>query len=204
MSDFYPWRVAMEDGRVAAHLESDLTVDGCICNHKWITREPFLDENTANVAGKPTRVSRGLFHGYSLPEYAIGEELLFRMRVPFGWDGYTNPTIAFISSISAGETIGDNYKFQFQWASGDVGGVIPAAITETITSEVTVADGTAFFAEILQFDLDASLLVHGQNLQGQLRRIAATAPSVSNEIIVWHWTSRWKKNKIGTDSPSGY
>lgn len=170
----------------------------------WVSSAPFLDENSANVANKPTLVTRGIFGGYSLPEYAAGEELLFRTRVPHEWDGSSNPWFVAISSISAAEDIGDNYKFQLEWQSKDILHVIPDTIQETLTDEVTVADGTAFYAEIIAFELDATTIVRGQNLQARLRRIAATAPSVSNEVIVWHWDSRWRMSRPGTLSIQGY
>ena len=170
----------------------------------WKSIPPFLDENSANVANKPSLIMRGVFGGYSLPEYAAGEELLFRMRVPHSWDGVTNPWFVAISSISAAEDIGDKYKFQFEWQSKDILNVIPDTIQETLTHEVTVADGTAFYAEILAFELDAATIARGQNIQARLRRIAASASSVSNEIVIWHWDTRWKMSRTGTESIQGY
>lgn len=172
----------------------------------WKSFVPFLDENTANVAGKPTLVTRGLCKGYSLPEYTNGEELFFRTRVPHNWDGTTNPWFVVITSISAAEDVGDLYKFQLEWVSGDILNVIPDTITETLTDEITVANGTAHYAEIVVFELDASTLVSGQCLQMRLRRVEPSVPldSVSNEIIVWHWDMRWKIDKLGTTSIQGY
>lgn len=170
----------------------------------WISVAPFLDENSANVANKPTLVSRGIFGGYSLPEYAADEELRYRLRVPHAWDAITNPWFVAITSISAVEDVDDNYKFQLEWQSKDILHVIPDTIAETLTDEVTVADGTAFYAEIIAFELDATSILRGQNLQTRLRRIAATAPSVDNEIIVWHWDTRWKVSRPGTVSIQGY
>jgi len=170
----------------------------------WVGRAPFLDENSSNVANKPTLFCRGVFCGYSLPEYAVGEELLFRLRVLHRWDGVTNPYFVAITSISAAEDIGDKYKFQLEWQSGDIGAVIPDTIQETLTDEVTVVDGTAYYAEIISFELDAATIVSGQNMQFRLRRIAASPSSVSNEIIVWHWDTRWKINKVATTTPMGY
>ena len=170
----------------------------------WRSYPPFVDENSANVANKPTLITRGVFGGYSLPEYAAGEELLFRMRVPLRWDGVTNPYFVAISSISATEDIGDKYRMQFEWEAEDILHVIPDTIAETLTDEVTVADGTAFYAEIVSFELDAASLVAGQNLQSRLRRIAASSSSVSNEIIIWHWDTRWRINKVATTTPMGY
>jgi len=170
----------------------------------WKSVSPFLDENTSNVANKPTLVCRGVFCGYSLPEYAVGEELLFKMRVPHSWDGTTNPYFVVITSISATEDIGDKYKLQLEWQSEDILHVIPDTIAETLTDEITVADGTAFYAEIVTFELDGSFLVSGQTLHMKLKRVAASSSSVSNEIIIWHWDTRWKFNKFGTDSIQGY
>lgn len=164
----------------------------------WASVDPFLDENYSNVQGKPTAVTRGIFRGYSMPEYAVGEELVFRMRVPLIWDGSSNPYFVACTSISAAEDIGDKYKFQLEWESEDVGHVIPDTTAETVTDEVTVVDGTAYLAEIITFEMDSTTMVAGQCLQLRLRRIAAAAPSVSNEIIVWHWDTRWKMDRIGT------
>jgi hypothetical protein len=170
----------------------------------WDSYPPFLDENSSNVANKPTLISRGVWGGYSLPEYAAGEELKFRMRVPHLWDGVTNPYFVAISSISATEDIGDKYRMQFEWEAEDILHVIPDTIAETLTDEVTVADGTAFYAEIISFELDATTLIAGQCLQARLRRIAASSSSVSNEIIIWHWDTRWRINKVATTTPMGY
>ena len=170
----------------------------------WDSFPPFLDENSANLANKPTLITRGVWSGYSLPEYVVGEELLFRMRVPHLWDGSTNPYFVAISSISATEGVGDKYKFQFEWQSEDILHVIPDTIAETLTDEVTVADGTAFYAEIISFELDAATLIAGQCIQSRLRRIAASSSSVTNEIIIWHWDTRWKLDKVATTNPMGY
>ena len=173
-------------------------------NTFWASFNPFLDENSSNVANKPTLLIRGVFGGYSLPEYAAGEELLFRMRVPHEWDGVTNPHFVAITSITAIEDIGDKYKMQFEWQSKDILNVIPDTVQETLTCEVTVVNGAAFYAEIIDFELNAATLERGQNLQARLRRIAASASSVSNEIVIWHWDTRWKVSRLGTVSIQGY
>lgn len=170
----------------------------------WVGREPFLDENSTNFAGKPTLINRGVFNGYSMPEYQVGEELLFRARVPHRWDGVTNPYFVAITSTTVEEDIGDKYKFQFEWASGDIGSVIPDTISETLTCQVECECCNAFYARIISFNLDASTIVSGQNIQSRLRRIAADAPSVSNEIAVWHWDTRWKIDNYASVNPMGY
>lgn len=186
------------------NVTGDLNVEGIIYSDCWVSREPFLDENTANVANKPTLVSRGLFQGYSLPEYTGGEELYFRTRVPHRWDGSTNPWFVAITSISANEGVGDKYKFNLSWVSEDIEHIIPDNTCETITCEVTVANGSAYYAEIISFELDATTIVAGQNLQARLRRVPASSSSVSNEVVVWHWDIRWLFEKLGSNSTQGY
>lgn len=172
----------------------------------WVSVHPFVDENTANVANKPTLITRGLWGGYSLPHYAAGEELKFRMRVPHLWDGVTAPWFVAITSISNAETIGHKYKFQLEWSSADIGAVIPDTTTETLTDQVVIVDGTQWYAEIIAFELTPATIVAGQNLQARLRRIEADATFVAsaNEIVVWHWDTRWKINRLATSSIQGY
>ncbi|MCK5615103.1 hypothetical protein KAR91_75265 [Candidatus Pacearchaeota archaeon] len=171
----------------------------------WRSYEPFLDENSSNLQGKPTLITRGIFKGYSMPIGGIGEELSFRIRVPFRWDGVTKPWFVAISStLTAGEGVGDKYKFQLEWSSTDVGYTIPDTVIETLTDEITVLDPSSFFSTIIAFEVCADCLVSGQNMQGKLTRIAASEPQVSNEIAVWHWCTRWKMDRLGTDSIQGY
>lgn len=181
---------------------------GDITYSYWKSFEPFLDENYSNDKGVPTVVDRGLFKGYSMPIWNgtanVYEELLYKLRIPFRWDGVTNPWFCAISCISATEDIGDKYKIQLEWQSGDVGEVLQATTAETLISEVTVTDGTAYFAYILLFEMDATKLIGGQNWQARLRRVAASSLEVSSEPIIWHWCTRWKMNKLGTDSVQGY
>lgn len=174
----------------------------------WRSYEPFLDENYANYKGYPTQVNRGLFKGYSMPIWTTPanqyEELVFRIRVPFRWDGTTNPYFCVIAALSGAEDIGDKYKFQLEWTSGDAGAILTDAIKETLTSEVTVEDGTEGCAELATFEVDATLLTQGENWQGRVRRIAASANEVTNEIVIYHWCYRWHMNKFGTESAMGY
>ena len=168
----------------------------------WESVNVFLDENYSNEKGLPVQVERGLFKGYSMPIWATPvhqyEELVFRIRVPFRWDGITDPIFLILVSTSATEDIGDKFKFQMEWESKGVSEVIPDTTAETLTDEVTLTDGTAYYSYLASANLDATKLISGENLQFRIRRIAAAEPQVSNEIIIWHWDSRWKMNKLGT------
>lgn len=171
----------------------------------WKSYEPFLDENRANAQGHPTLITRGVFSGYSLPIWnSNNEELYFRMRVPFRWDGTTAPWFVIITSLIGAEDIGDKYKFQFEWASADTGTVIPDSATETLTNEITITNISAYYSNLVQFEFNPATIVSGQNIQGRLRRIASASPAVTGEIAAFHWCTRWKMNKVGTSSIQGY
>ena len=176
----------------------------------WRSVHPFLDENYSNDKGVPTDISRGLFRGYSMPIWSTPanqyEELLFRVRAPHRWDGITNPWFVAITAPSAAEDINDKYRFEIEWQSEDIGAIMPDTTQETISAEVTLGDGenVAWFAKIIAFEMNAATIISGQNIQWRLRRKAATSNEVDNEPVVFHWDSRWKINKLGTDSIQGY
>ena len=176
----------------------------------WRSYEPFLDENYANVKGLPDQIDRGLFKGYSFPIWNgtsnVYEELVYRLRVPFRWDGVTNPYFCAITAITDTEDIGAKYKFQLEWVSKDVGYVLPNTADEIITWEVEVVDGSPWRAEIVIGQMDASLdLIAGQNWQARLRRITTGGEDeVTHEPAVFHWCTRWLCDKHGTLSGMGY
>lgn len=174
----------------------------------WLSLRPDLDENYAREKAAPPQENRGLFRGYRFPIWeAINnpyDELLFRIRVPFRWDGVTNPYFCAISAIGGNEMIGAMYKFQLEWVSKDVGNILPDTIDDTVTSEIIIVDPHAWRAEILVFELDATKIISGENMQGRLRRIDASHNEVVYPPVVFHWCTRWKMDKLGTFSAQGY
>lgn len=194
-----------------ASMDSDgkLIIPSPLYSTHWTSRAAFLDENSINENNAPSQVSRGLFKGYSMPIWTTPanqyEELCFRLRVPHRWDGTTNPWFVICTSINATEDIGDKYKFQLEWQSADTGQVIPATTQETLTCEITLTDGSAYYSEaIVAFELTATTLAAGQCLQLRLRRIAASSLEITGEPIAYHWDTRWKMSRIGSVSIQGY
>ena len=169
----------------------------------------FPFERDGSIGSTPTRVQRGLYRTFSFPIWSAGvseEDLSFALRVPFRWDGTTNPHIYFITAPTANETDGDKYQFQLEVSAGDVGAVIPDTVCQTLTAEVSLdAPGNvAWYGHILDFEVSCATLVAGQNMQMNLTRIAATASEVAAEPAVIHWNTRWYFDKLGTASESGY
>ena len=187
-----------------------MVLEAPIYDPLWTSREPFLDENYSNEKGIPTQITRGLFKGYSMDIWETPakpyEELSFRLRVPHEWNGITNPWIVAITAPSGNETINNKYQFRLEWQSGDIGSIIPDTIQETLTYEVTLinSENVAWFAHIIAFKLTSNSLISGQNLQFRIRRIAASSNEVINEPVIFHWDTRWKFDKSGTESIQCY
>ncbi len=175
---------------------------------KKLTIRPNLDQTTALAGGTPTEVTRGLNRGYSLPIWSspagVNEELSFRMRVPLRWDGITDPQVGLAVSLSAAEDVGDHFKFSLEWQTVNKGDVL-GTTTSVCYSEQAVLAGRADAYDIyfVFLTLDASdannHIQPNHMLQCRLRRIDATDPDVSNEIIVWGWAAMWAVDKAYSD-----
>jgi len=169
-----------------------------------LTLRPNLVQKASKQLGTPTEVYRGCNVGYSFPVWnSDNEELYFRLRVPSRWDGSTDPQLGIMCTITEAEDVGDKFKFQLEWQTTVCGGTtVMGTTTSSCVSEQTIISGgsDANTAYCLFFNLDASdatnSILIGDMLQGRLRRIAASSSSVSNEITVWDWVSRWKTNKV--------
>jgi hypothetical protein len=175
---------------------------------KKLQLRPNLIQSQAKVSSnKPTEVQRGCNIGHSFPIYNDDdEELFFRMRIPLRWDGTTDPQVGVMVTITGAEDVGDKFKFQLEWQTTVCGGdTVMGTTTSNVTSEQTIVTGggTAHTAYCIFFNLDASdatnPIVAGEMLQGRLRRIAATANEVSNEIAVWDWATSWAVDKAFGD-----
>jgi len=157
---------------------------------------------------KPTAFTLGTMKGYSMPVYdSDEEELYFTVRVPFRWDGVTNPCFRALVAIGGAEDIGDKFQFQFSWMNTSATGILTDVVIDA-TNEITVlADRAVQYSAYVisfEFDLDApsaleparSNIIQGDNLSGRLRRISATEHEVTAEIIVIDWTTNWMVDKI--------
>jgi hypothetical protein len=163
-----------------------------------VNTQPKINDN------KPTEVYRGCDVGYSFPIYAADdEELNFRMRIPSEWDGATDPQFGMMCTITGAEDVGDKFKFQLEWQTTTCGGdTVMGTTTSNCVSEQTIITGgaSAYTAYCVFFNIDTddatNPLIIGRMLQGRLRRIAASANEVTNEIAVWDWAIMWRTDKM--------
>jgi hypothetical protein len=128
------------------------------------------------------------------------EELFFRCRIPFRWDGTTDPQFGMCVSLSAGETVGDYFKFQLGWQVSAKGNVISETVSTSVSEQIVITGrNDAYDTYFIFFNFDANdvsnPLEAGNMLQARIRRIDATDPDVSNEIIIWDWAAIWAVDK---------
>jgi len=168
-----------------------------------LTLRPQLYAGRVGGVAKPTFVTLGAYAGYSFPIYnSDDEELLFRESIPGRWDGASNINAYAVVMLSAAEDVGDKFQFQLSWASHVTGsGALASAVTDVGTSQ-TVATGRSaqYSIYVLTFAVNYTVptpdLAAGDHFGGRIRRIAAAAPQVSNEIILLDFYMTYNVNKI--------
>ena len=168
-----------------------------------LTLRPQLYAGRVGGVAKPTFVVLGAYAGYSFPIYASDEEqLFFRESIPGRWDGASNINAYAVVMLSAAEDVGDKFQFQLSWASHVTGsGALASAAKDARASQAVAAGRSAQYSiYVLTFVVGYTLptpdLAAGDHFGGRIRRIAATAPQVSNEIILLDFYMTYNVNKI--------
>jgi len=156
----------------------------------------------------PTPVAIGPWTGFSMGIWgeagdAVYEQLFFRMRVPYRWDGETNPYFKMIVALSDAEDVGDKFQFQLYWNNTSVTGAIEADGVTQATETTVITDHAAQYSTYsVSFELDydnaglQQTMVARNNLVGRIRRIAASSLGVTNEPIIMDWATQWTVDKI--------
>ena len=171
---------------------------------KWLAIRPDLDYTVITAQGKPTQVVVGVFHGYSMPVYIAGqnEELFFNIHVPGRWDGASNPIVHLLVALAGAEDVDDNFKFQISWEHLTEGDVIPVTSHDVEVEQAVLTDRNAQYSTYeLQFTLDYDVddpdnLADHDDLAFRLRRIDATNPDVTSDIIVLDYHVEFRVDKM--------
>jgi hypothetical protein len=167
-----------------------------------LTHRPFLEYTVLKTTTKPTLVSYGIFNGYSFPIYnSDNEELFFRMRVPYRWDGVTNPYFKMIVALAGAEDVGDKFKFQFSWNHVSVTGILTNTSTDvpvetTVTTNHSAQYSTYSVSFEIDYDVAAPSLAARDNMVGRIRRLDASANEVTAEIIILDFVTTWQVDKM--------
>ena len=168
-----------------------------------LTLRPQLYAGRVGGVAKPTFVTLGAYAGYSFPIYNTdNEELFFRESIPGRWDGASNINAYMVLMLSAAEDFEDKFKFPLSWASHVTGSGALSNTTTDVPIEQAVATSRSaqYSIYILTFAIDYTVptpdLAPGDHFGGRIRRIAAAAPQVSNEIILLDFYMTYNVNKI--------
>jgi len=139
------------------------------------------------AAGKPTRVTQGIFQGFSLPTYAADEELFTCICVPYRWDGASD-LIVYVGGWLDTANDAKNFNLQVSWENWTAGDIVP---TTTNDVPVETATGTAAqyksfkVAFTIDYDVDSPALIEsGDALGFRLRRLAASIDEIAGEFVV--------------------
>lgn len=172
----------------------------------YIEIRPDLDYETVKAHGKPTRVYRGVFSGFSLPVYAAdNEELLLSICVPNRYDGESDIK-AHVDCWLAQAENDKNFKLQLSWEHYTPGEVVPVSLTDLEVQTATGAGAAAFKSYKVPFTIDYD--VHTPNniapddiLGIRLRRIAAAPNECAGEIVISHVGVAFRRDKLGVPTP---
>ncbi len=171
---------------------------------RWLAMRPDLDYTVITAQGKPTQVVVGVFHGYSMPVYAAGqnEELFFNIHVPGRWDEASNPIVHLLVALAGAEDVNDNFKFQISWEHLTEEDAISVTSHDVEVEQAVLTDRNAQYSTYeLQFTIDYDVdtpdnLADHDDLAFRLRRIDATNPDITNEVIILDYHVEFRVDKM--------
>ena len=167
---------------------------------KKLIIRPTLDQASIAGAGKPTRVIRGLFQGFSLPIYAANQEMFYRTVIPDRWDDTTNVTAHLYAYLDTAQTVGDKFNMQFSYESANCEtGILPLT-TNDVPIETTIAEGrnSQYDVYCVDFTVPYTTISHGDLMAGRLRRLDASVEEneITGNIVVAYVDLEFNINKI--------
>jgi len=171
---------------------------------RYLTSSFSMDVVRIIAAGKPTRVTRGLFMGFSLPIYNDDNEELFAcLCVPMRWDGASDFTVYVGGWLDTANT-DKKFKLQVSWEHWTAGDVLPVTThdVEVETDTGTAAQYKSFKIPFtLDYDVNSPDSVEvGDAIAIRIRRIAASSDEISGEFVVEGATLIYKINQFGGTS----
>lgn len=186
-------------------LDDEVVALETFLSPKLLTLRPKILINVTQTPAIPTQVQRGVFFGYSLPVYnADNEELFFNQRVPYRWDGSSNIRVKIRAVLSGGEDVGDKFKFQLSWEHAQEDEVVPNTANDVEVETTILTNRNAAYDKYkLSFTIDYDIdgvgheIKPGELVGVRIRRIAASALEVSNEIIFLDCVIQYQRDKFG-------
>ncbi len=163
---------------------------------------PHLDFTRIIGNAKPTKVTRGIIEGYSLPIYNSDDEELYLLDgVPNYYSEAADIFIHVHCYLDTANT-GKNFKLQIEWEHYTIGTDIVPATVNTITVETATGTASQYQSYEIDFTIDYDIdggdtIAIGDEVALRVRRIAASANEITGEVVITQIGSLFPKDKIG-------
>lgn len=204
------WNEAMTLSAAGAlWLDAGLTMGGALTLEDaglvYLEMRAVLDHTRILGNLKPTKVTRGLVQGYSLPLYAADEEIYLEVCVPGRYDGASDIFVHVHCYLDTANT-GKNFNLVLEWVHFTPG---TDAVPNTDT-DVPVETATGTAAQYKSFEVSFTLdydLFTPDNIAGddqlhlRLRRQTASENEIAGEVVVTHVGVMFRRDKLGTATP---
>jgi len=186
-------------------LDAEVIALETFLSPKKLTVRPEINLNEIKKQAVPDQVQVGLFWGYSLPVYAGDhEELYFTHKVPERWDGASNIRVKIHACLAGAEDVGDKFQLRLAWENTKHEEVTPVTSNDVDVETTILTDRNAQYDEYheiytVDYDIDGegNEIAPGDILGCRLRRIAASALEVTNEIIILGIDIEYQRDKFG-------
>ena len=196
-----PVKVGTSPNQLTIGADGVITMAGTA--KRILTLRAEMDYTAQIAQSKPTQVSIGVFKGYSFPIYAAdNEELFFRETIPERWDGVSDIVFHVKVALADAEDVGDSFKFQFSWEHAVEEEAVSATSNNVEVEQAVLTGRNAQYDEyVLTFTIDYDIDGAGNEIKAhelmaaRLRRIDASDPDVTNEIIVLNWHTHYQVDK---------
>lgn len=150
----------------------------------------------------------GVFFGWILPLWTAHEELFLRETAPGRWDEVSDMHCHVFVALGDAEDIGDKFQLRLSWEHALAGEPIPATSNDVDVETTLLAGRVAQYDQYeVQFAIDYNIDGGGNEIKPhellgmRLRRIAATADEVDNDIIILEWHCHWLTDKMFAPDP---
>lgn len=179
------------------HLSHEKNGDDEVRVSGKLSLRPALDLATVGQKEKPSIETIGVFRALSLPIWSTpvneDEQLFYETGVPFRWDGVSDLAVPFYAALGGAEDVGDKFKLQLSWQYDDCTGVISSSWNNVeVEVEVLAGRNAEHDSYCVEFVIDHDIDGPGNEIQagniiaGRLRRVAASANEVTNEVLIRH------------------
>lgn len=170
---------------------------------RQLTMQPELNLFEIKKENVLTQTEAGVFFGYVLPLWTAHEELFLLESVPGRWDEISDIHIHVFVALGDAEDIGDKFQLRLSWEHAPKAEPLPATSNDVDVETTLLAGRVAQYDQytvifVVDYDIDGggNEIKPHEMIGMRLRRIAASANEVDNDIIVLDWHVHWHTNKM--------